>query len=909
MKVPSIQLDVANGWVWLGRQQCHLKPQAFAVLRYLVERARQVVSKEELLAAAWPGITVSAGVLKTAIWEIRQALDDPAEKPRFIETVPRRGYRFIAPVTTTQPVRSSEFGVRSPTPHTLHPTPWLVGRATELGQLHGWWENALQGQRQIVFVTGGLGIGKTTLVDAFLQQVAVRPNIWIARGQCIEHYGTSEAYLPVLTALGRLCRGAGGKHLLKLLHRYAPTWLVQLPAFLSSPVRERLERETRGVTRERMLREIAEAVEAITAARGLILWIDDLQWSDVSTLDFVSFLAPRHERAQLLIIGTYRPVDILGNGHPLRAISQELAAHGQCRELQLGPLSEADMAEYLIERFAVGAHSSAPLRGLAHAIHQRTEGNPLFMVNAVDYLLALGAITRVDGQWDLHRAVASVQNGVPPSIQRLIERQIDQVSPEEQRVLEVASVAGAEFSAAAVAAGLEVAAEEVERQCAELARRALFLRPNGITKWPDGTVAARYGFLHTLYQQVLYERVPAGQRIGFHQRIGERVEQAYGTQARTVAAELAVHFERGRDFSRALHYLRQAGENATRRSAHGEAVSLFTKGLELLQMLPQTPERTQQEIRLHLALAAPLITLKGYASPEVEYSYTQARKLCEQIGETRYLFPTVLGLCAVRHNQAEFREAGVLAQQLLRLAYNEGETTRLLWAHVLSGQVSYQTGKFPLAQQHFVEGIALYDAHRHSPYISDVIQDPGLHCRSYLAETLWVQGYADQARQRCHEALSLARQLGHAHSKAIALASAALLHSCRREQEASCDLAEELIALAREQGFPQWLAVGTFRRGWTLVMQGQAEQGLKQMRQGMTIFQATGAKLARPSFFCDLAWAHGRAGQVEEGLALLTDALNIIATTGEHVSEAEVYRLKGELLLRLMCRDEHPART
>lgn len=899
MKVPPLQLDVANGCVWLGRRQRRLKPQAFAVLHYLVEHAGQIVGKEALLAAAWPGVTVSAGVLKTAIWEIRQALHESPQAPRFIETVPRRGYRFIAKVSYQQKERENQS--KPLVPHSQFPTPIFVGREAQLTQLHRYLEKALDGERQIVFVTGEPGIGKTTLIEAFLQQVATRPDVRIARGQCIEHYGTGEAYLPVLTALGRLCRGSGGKQLLRLLHRYAPTWLAQLPALLSSTVRERLEREARGVTRERMLREIAEVVEVITAAKGMIVWIDDLQWSDTSTLDFVSFLVPRHERARLLIIGTYRPVDILGNGHPLRSISQELSAHGQGNELRLGSLSNAAVGEYLTRRFGSGERESEPsavsLRELTRAIHQRTEGNPLFMVNAVEYLLAQGAITRVDGQWDFHRAVASVQNGVPPSTQQLIERQIDQLGLEDQRVLEVASVAGAEFSAAAAAAGLVAGVEEVEGRCAGLARRALFLQPGGTTEWPDGTVAARYGFLHTLYQQVLYDRVPAGRRIGLHQRIGERIERAYGTQARTVAAELAMHFERGRDFSRAVHYLRQAGENATRRSAHSEAISLLTKGLELLQMLPQTPERSRQEIRLHLARGASLITLKGYASPEVEYSYTRARKLCEQLKATRYLFPAVLGLCGVRHNQAEFRKAQVLAQQLLRLARNGGEPMRLLWAHVFSGTVLYFTGKFALTQQHFVEGIALYDVRKHSPHVSDVVQDPGVHCRCYLAEILWLQGYADQARQLCHQALSLARQLAHSHSTAVALASAAFLHNRLGEHDAAQEFAQELITLAHEQGFPQWLAVGTVRRGWTLVVQGQAEKGLAQVRQGLAIFQATGAKLGIPSFFCELAWAHGRAGRVEEGLALVTEALGMIAKTGERVSEAELYRIKGELLL------------
>jgi predicted ATPase len=281
----------------------------------------------------------------------------------------------------------------------------------------------------------------------------------------------------------------------------------------------------------------------------------------------------------------------------------------------------------------------------------------------------------------------------------------------------------------------------------------------------------------------------------------------------------------------------------------------------------------------------------------VEYTYTQARHLCQQIGETRYLFPAVLGLGGVCQNQAEFRKARALARQLLHLARTEGDPARLLWAHVLSGQISYLIGEFALAQKDFEEGIALYDARRHSPHISDVVQDPGVHCRCYLAEILWVQGYPDQARQLSHQALNLARRLAHSHSKAVALASAILLHNRLGEQPAARDLADEMIALTHQQGFPFWLAVGIIRRGWTLVSQGQEEQGLAQMRQGLAIFHTTGAKFALPSFFCDLAEAHERAGQVEEGLALVTEALKRIAETGEHVSEAELYRLRGELLL------------
>jgi predicted ATPase len=242
------------------------------------------------------------------------------------------------------------------------------------------------------------------------------------------------------------------------------------------------------------------------------------------------------------------------------------------------------VGEYLAVRFAVGA----PLKELARVIHQRTDGNPLFMVNMVDYLIAQGGLVEVDGRWELKGGLEAVEVGVPESLQQMIERQIERLSAEERRVLEVASVAGVEFSAAAVAAGVEAEVSEVEESCAELARREQFLRSHGTDEWPDGTVAACYGFIHALYQEVLYERVTGGRRGALHRRIGEREEAAFGAQASEIAAELAMHFERGRDYRRAVYYLQQAGENAIRRSAHVEAVSLLTKGLELLKALPHT---------------------------------------------------------------------------------------------------------------------------------------------------------------------------------------------------------------------------------------------------------------------------------------------------------------------------------
>lgn len=562
----SYRLNPHTGQLWRGKQEVRLTGKASAVLRYLVERAGQVVTKDELFAAVWPETVVSDAALTSCIQELRQALRDNAKSPRYIATVHRRGFQFIGTVASSQhsvanrkrPANISQLatGDRQLT------TP-IVGREPELAQLHGWLEKALHGERQLIFVTGEPGIGKTTVVEAFLARIARghehEHEVWIGRGQCVEHYGVGEAYLPVLEALGRLCREEDGKDVIALLRQQAPSWLVQMPALLSTAELEELQRRTAGVTRERMLRELAEALEALTAERALILRLEDLHWSDYSTLDLLSVLARRQEAAQLLILGTYRPVEVLTRDHPLKGVKQELQLHRQCEELALDFLSEAAVTEYLIQRFNIGETGRSPFQRLAHLIHQRTDGNALFMVNVVNDLVAQGVLTKTNGEWELRREVRERTLGTPVSLRQLIEQQIERVRPEEREVLEAASVAGAEFSAAAVAAGAEQPPETVEAQCEALVRREQFLCVRGMSEWPDGTVATRYQFLHALYQEVLYERIPAARRSRLHRLIGERTEAAYGDQAKEIAAELALHFEQGRDYRKAVRYLAASG--------------------------------------------------------------------------------------------------------------------------------------------------------------------------------------------------------------------------------------------------------------------------------------------------------------------------------------------------------------
>jgi DNA-binding winged helix-turn-helix (wHTH) protein/tetratricopeptide (TPR) repeat protein len=617
----NFRLDLVNECLWRGEQAIAIPPKEFAVLFYLVRNPGRLVTKEELIEAAWPETTVTDGVLKVSIRKIRVMLDDDSKAPQFIETAHRRGYRFIGRIIegggterqkdsgTVGPVANSpHLSVLSPLPPSVSASPplslsgayrlaallpvrGLVGRETALAQMQGWLRRAMGGERQVVFVTGEAGIGKTTLVEAFLQRVKRDSTVWVGQGQCLEQYGAGEAYLPVLEAVSRLCQEPGRAGLVGLLRRHAPTWLQQMPWLIDEADRENLRREVIGATRERMLREMAEALEALTSETPLALVLEDLHWSDYSTLDLVSYLARRRKPSRLLLVATYRPVEVALSDHPLKGVKQELQARRQCEELPLEYLGQEAIGEYLSRRFPQHEFPAA----FAELLHERTEGNPFFLVNAVDYLQAEGLIAERDGQSRLTVALAELEVAAPENIRQMIEKQIERLDRGQQRVLEVAAVAGAEFPAAAIAVGLEQGLTEVEEKCEELDRRRLFLRTTGVCALPNGIVTARYGFIHTLYQEVVYQRVAAGRRVRLHQLIGERVEEVYGERASEVAAELAMHFEHGHDYRRAVKYLRQTARNHSLRYANREAIAYLIRALKLVERWPAS-ERAEERI-------------------------------------------------------------------------------------------------------------------------------------------------------------------------------------------------------------------------------------------------------------------------------------------------------------------------
>ena len=895
------RFDLADECLWRGAQPIPLRPKAFAVLKVLVQHPGRLVTTQQVLDTVWPGTFVGDAVLKDNIRQLRDALEDDARSPRYIETAHRRGYRFIAklselpannlekpePISTPSlkfvPLRASGTAIG------------VLGRDAELAKMCGWLSHALTGERQTIFVTGEAGIGKTSVVEAFLEQAIRIPGLRVVRGQCLEHYGAGEAYLPILEGFSRLCRASGGAEVLGLLRQHAPAWLSQMPSLVSQAERDGLHSRAAGATRERMLREMADSIDAVTSHSPLLLVLEDLHWSDYSTLDLVSYLARRRDPARLVVIGTYRPVDVILGDHPLKGMKRELQAHGMCHELPLEYLAEDVITEYLATRFP--SHQFPPR--LRRMIYRRTEGNPLFMVNLVEYLIDQSVIVEDKGIWKLRVDLAEAEEGIPSNVRELIEKHIERLSPDERSALEGASVAGMECSSVAIAAGLDMPLEWVEKQCEELARHQ-FVSPAWLAELPDGTVTARHRFSHVLYLDVAYRLIPAMRRSQIHQRIAERGLAIYGDRSGEIAAELAMHFEQSRDWPRAVQHLLVAAENAIARSAHHEASKLAGRGLEILKLIPESTERDTQEMRLRMTLTVSLMAIKGFASGEAEEISARGRELFWRHGPSPELFYMLWTLNLHRQFSGDMRSSLETAHQLMQLAVELKDDALIMQAHRALGAVLVLLGRCPEALDHIAKGTALCNAQQSHPYSVFVVLDSKVMFECFAAMALLALGHPDQSAERLNAGLELAQKLGHPQTLVVAEHVAAQIQQMRGEAVLSYELAKQATELADEYGLELWRAYGIIEMGWADAEMGNVERGIEQMQRGLALHESMGSKLRVPYFLGLLADQFAKAGRVEEGLVTIRKAIAVSDHTGEGFLLPELYRINGELLIRMV---------
>jgi DNA-binding winged helix-turn-helix (wHTH) protein/tetratricopeptide (TPR) repeat protein len=900
LSFPPFRLDPASGCLWRGKRRITLTPTDCAVLQHLVRHAGRLVTTKELLDAVWLGTAVTPGVIKVRVRRLRRALRDPADCPRFIETVQRRGYRFVAPVSGRSPLRPSLLGAtgaRSPRAASN-----FVGREKELADLEALFDEARGGHRQIVFVSGEPGIGKSTLVNEFLTRAVDPRKVWIGHGQCIETHGAAEPYMPVLEALGRACRGPSGRRLQRRLGVLAPAWVAQMPALRATRRRRAAPKEI-GVPPERMVRELGEALDLITAERPLVLCVEDVHWSDGPTLTLLSALARRQDTARLFVVATYRPGDALASNQPLTDLVRELDVQRRCRSVYLGGLSASDVTAYLVERFPGHVFPAS----LAGVLHRRSEGNPLFLVAIVEDLVADGRIADVDGRATLRTAVDALDSTVPGTIRQLVARQRERLSAPEQEVLAAASVVGATFHVPLVAAALERPVADVEDTCARLAERQLFVRTAADIAWPDGTPAATCAFVHAVYQALWQERVGVSARRAWHLRIAERLERAHAEQSGELAAELATHFEAAGSYANAIRYLRRASANAMQRGAPHEAIQLARKGLTLLELVTDPRERAETELELRVALARLQITT-GYAPQEAVENYGRLRELCRQGGDAPRLFPALVALVRFYATRAEFETARALSDQVFQVAQAFPERF-LASAHAQFGVVQFYRGELLAAHEHLDRALTLHDPRRAEMLARRYLESIEVPSLGYGAVVRWHLGYAEQAAQSSRAVTTRARALRVPAPLAFALALAAWVHRLRREPEATRALASELLAVATEQGFPFWIAQATFELGWALAAEGRLDEGRAMMQDGLARDEATGTRMRHVgNVIAQIELSSARRERGPAALATVSGLLDTVERSGQRYHEPALYRLRGELLLDV-TRDAEAAET
>ena len=877
---------------------CRIEPQVYEVLAYLVANHDRVVTKDELLDHVWPERYITEAALNTRLMAARKALGDSGKEQRFIKTIHGRGYRFVgtvrgrdastatdSPAPVAFPLAASGPGLDS------RDAGVMVGRGLERQHLEDAFSRAAAGIRQVVFVTGEPGIGKTTLVDDFVAGLNGTDVPFVARGQCIDYRGAAEAYMPVLEAFGFLARGPDSGRLVPLVAERAPTWLAQLPWLVPADQAEALRQLTVSNTRDRMLREMLELLEVLSAIRPVVLVLEDVHWIDYGTLDLIDAIARRIQPARLMVLATYRPSDVHTRDHPLALVQRELRARGYASELQLSELSLEAVRDYLQRRLP-GCDCPDLL---AEVLRRRTDGNPLFVGSLLESWIARGAIQQREAGWTLLVSVEELAEGVPESLRDLIGLQLEQIDPASRELLSVASVVGPEFTSAAVAAGSGEPEDIVESMLATLAGRRILIEDRGAAEFADGTVCGRFAFLHDLYQEVLYSQLPPGRQVRLHRAIGEWLQSAYGTGAPDHAAELAMHFHRGRVPGMALEYLLHLAAQAQARGAPREALEHLEIARGLLESC-DAAARAAHELSLRMLLPTAMVATRGFAAPEVEEAYLDALDLAAATGNDEARASIAYSLAALHEYRGQHEEAYAV---LSAVSPDVAASDRLaVEYHALLSCTHFHRGGFSETVSHADSGLLLDKSQASNPRYAALGEDPAVGCNEWSSHALWFLGYPDRALDRAREAIRLASVPERSYGLASAQTHAIRVHQLRRESEKARDMASRTVALATECGFSYHLSVAMILEGWAMSMLGDPA-GSSRIENGLSLHQANGADMDRSYFLALHAEAACARGEYGMALATLDEALHRLPNGGRFFYEAEIHRLRGEALRHL----------
>ncbi len=768
-----------------------------------------------------------------------------------------------------------------------------VGREPEREQMRHAYEQASNGQGRIVTVLGEPGIGKTILVEDFLAELNQQPERpFIVRGRCSERLAGAEAYLPVLEALDNLLHRSTWSSVHSLVKTVAPTWYVQVAHTAASHDSvARVREEAPAASQERMKRELGTLLLEASRLRPFVLFLDDLHWADVSTVDVLNYLAGRLDQMRVLILATYRPADMTLGQHPFLAIRDELSAHGALEEIRLGFLERRDVERYLAVMFPQHRFPAT----LADAIHAKTEGSPLFMADVVRYLRDSGSLVERDGTWTLARSEEEAFRELPASIRSMIARKIERLDDVDRKLLLAASVQGHEFDSTIVAEAVEMDPADVEDRLDALEHVHVFVKRVQEHELPDFTLSLRYQFVHVLYQNALYATLQPTRRASLSGRVGRSLVTHCRDEHTPIAGRLAALFEAARDFGTSAQYFLEGARHAVSLFAFHEALALAERGLGVLRGMPDGPERLQRELGLQLIRGLALRMRKGWATPEIEPVFARARELCHLLGDPPQLFPVLWSIALFHAIKGDLRQYRERADALMAEAERSGEPAYLMAAHHLLG-VCLEFAGDPLESSRVLDrGRDLHDPEQHRAYTAAFGLDPGMIARAMSSRPLWILGYPDRAEARARETLQLARSQRQPMTLVFALLVTQGVHLVRGELSEALSIGGEVVALCREYGLPQEREWSRAFQGAALAGLGRLDEGIQVLTDSLAIQQSIGAGLVRSAFLAVLADLLRSAGRLQEGMRAVEEGFAYAERSGEGGYIAELHRAKAEL--------------
>jgi tetratricopeptide (TPR) repeat protein len=828
-----------------------------------------------------PIVRIMAGRLRGRLLEYYSG---PGSSDAVLIEIPRGGYaprfRWNFP---------AQAGADRPAPAAAAGRVAWVGREAELARLHALYEMVCAGGGAAVLITGEAGVGKTTIAERLLDEIArVPPAVWVGRGRCSERSAETDAYAPVFEALESLTHGETGAQARDVMRTTAPAWYAEV-----FPGGEG-DRETgRSASHDRMRRQFVRLFAELAQDRPVVIFLDDLHWADATTCDLLAYLGARLGTMRVLLAMAYRATESSRSNHPLAALRVSLHRAGASNDVPLPPLSLGDTERYLAIRYPRNSFPS----GFGAAVHDRTEGNPLFMTDLLRFLQDRLILEEAHGQWVLRARIVELKALIPWGIANMVRVKLDQFPERDRELLLCAAVQGIEFDSTVLARVLERDAAEVEEDLHKLSTAHGYVEMLDEREFSGGVLSLRCRFTHVFYQDVLQSVLAPSRRAEYSVLIARTLVELLGPEAsKTAAAQLAMLFETGRDPGAASEYFLRAAGNAARVFGYPEAVLLCRRGLRALLVLPESRERDARELRFSMLLGISLMATEGYGATDAERTHERSRELCLRLGERRRLHSVLWALHTCYLNGGELSRSLVVARQLRDLAEQVGDPLSTIESlHALGTTLAFM-GRHEDARRALEEIFRRFPTEQHEFRQSLYVMDPYVTSLSMLARLLTMMGVLAEARRRAAESVELASRLAHPPSLAYARFWVGWIAHATGEYGESLPHLEQVMEWGREHSLLQLLEWARLLHGSSLVHVGRPQDGIRELRESIDAQQSMRSLIERPYCLTLLAEALLCAGGSNaEALALSNEAMSFARQADDLCYQPETYRVRGEL--------------